>query len=183
MFAQLCAESCAERKPEAVQIAQHAEIAIEIEAALEIEHRGDLAGLVDPLDVRRVLREFDLVPILIELRAAPGRSAQRLLGLEPLRIVILRDEDREEHRVDAALLGARQIELAVRDALADVAAVIKLAIDDVDVRIEDERVLMQLACARRTLQPRGAAESERRRQKVRFTEFSVESPIMRLDAS
>ena len=41
----------------------------------------------------------------------------------------------------------RQIELPVVHALAHVAAVVELPIDDVDVGIEDERVLMERACA------------------------------------
>ena len=41
-----------------------------------------------------------------------------------------------------------EIELAVFDALAHVAAVIELAIDDVNVRVEDERVAMNARAAR-----------------------------------
>jgi hypothetical protein len=57
-----------------------------------------------------------------------------------LRIVFFRYEKRKEHRVHSALFGARQIELTVAHALADIAAVIKLTIDNVNVRIKREYV-------------------------------------------
>ena len=60
----------------------------------------------------------------------------------------------KEHGIDAAILRTRKIELPVRDTLPDVAAVIKLAVDHMDVRIEHERVLMQLSRAWRILQQR-----------------------------
>lgn len=43
--------------------------------------------------------------------------------------------------------GSGKVELAVRFTLADVAAVIKLAIDGVDVGVEDEGVEVELAGA------------------------------------
>ncbi len=58
-------------------------------------------------------------------------------------VVLLGHEQTEEHRIQAAVSGSRQIELAIVDTLAHVAAVVELAIDDVDVGIEDQRVTMQ----------------------------------------
>ena len=60
---------------------------------------------------------------------------------------MLGHEQRKEHGIETALFRAHEIELPVLHALAHVAAVIELPIDDVDVRVEDERVAME---------PRGA---------------------------
>ena len=68
---------------------------------------------------------------------------EHLLRLEPRGVVLLGHEQAEEHRVEAALFRASQVELPVVDALAHVAAVVELAIDHVDVGVEDERVLME----------------------------------------
>ena len=90
-----------------------------------------------------VERELDLVLVPRELVVGGVDQPQHLLRLHPRRIVLLGHEQAEEHRVEAALLRAHQIELPVVHALAHVAAVVELPIDDVDVGIEDERVLME----------------------------------------
>ena len=93
---------------QAVQVAQHAQVAVQIEAAFEIQHRRDLAGPVDALDVGGVERQLDRVagsPASCVEREVD--QAERLLGFEALRVVVLGDEDGEEHGVEAAFLGAR----------------------------------------------------------------------------
>ena len=62
-------------------------------------------------------------------------------------IVVLGHEDGKEERAEAALFGARQVELAVGFALPDVAAVIELAVHGVNVAVEDQRAGMQRARA------------------------------------
>ena len=114
-----------------------------------------------------VLREFDLVPIALQLRQRKIDQPQRLLRFEALRIVILGDEDREEHGIDAALFRARKVELAIGHALPDVAAVIQLAIDHVHVSIEDEGVLVQLAG------PRGYGRNKERHKNEQTKESGV----------
>ena len=99
--------------------------------------------LADALDVRRVEGELDLVLVLRELFVGGVDQPEHLLRLETRGVVLLGHEQAEEHRVEAALFRAHQIELAVVDALAHVAAVVELAIDDVDVGVEDERVPME----------------------------------------
>ena len=62
-------------------------------------------------------------------------------------IVVLGHEDGKEERAESALFGARQVELAVGFPLADIAAVIELAIHGVNVAVEDQRARMQGARA------------------------------------
>ena len=88
----------------------------------------------------RVERELNLVLVFLELLVSRIDQPQRLFRFQPRRIVLLGHEQRKEHRVEAALFRAHQIELPVVDPLAHVAAVVELPIDDVDVRVEDERI-------------------------------------------
>ena len=53
-------------------------------------------------------------------------------------IVFLSNKDREEEGIDAALLGAGQIELTIIYAIPDITTVIELTIDGVYMRIESE---------------------------------------------
>ena len=76
--------------------------------------------------------------VLCELIVGGVDQPEHLLRLQTRRVVLLGHEQAEEHRVEAALLRASQVELPVVDALAHVAAVVELAIDHVDVGIEDE---------------------------------------------
>ncbi len=76
---------------------------------------------------------------LCELIVGGVDEPEHLLRLEARGVVLLGHEQAEEHRVEAALFRASQVELPVVDALAHVAAVVELAIDDVDVGVEDER--------------------------------------------
>ena len=130
-----------------VEVAQDAEVAVQVEAALQVEHRGDLALLVDALDVARVQRQFDLVAVLLQLREGQVHQPQHLPGFEALGVVVLGHEDGEEHGVHAAFFGAGQVELPVGHAFADIAAVIKLAVDDVHVAVEDEGIFVEFARA------------------------------------
>ena len=130
MLVQLCAESCTERRPRRYICADHGGVAVQVEAAFDIEHRGDLAAAADALDVRRGARELDASGCCVAICSERAvQHAQRLLGLEARRVVVLGHEDGEEQRAEAALFGARQVELAVRLALADIAAVVELAVD------------------------------------------------------
>jgi hypothetical protein len=52
---------------EAIQIAQDAEIAIQVEAALQIEDRGDLSGPINALDVGGRQGYLDLIAMLLDL--------------------------------------------------------------------------------------------------------------------
>ena len=119
------------------------EVAVQIESAFEIHEGRDLSRLADALDVGRAEGQLDLVRVLCELIVGGVNQPEHLLRLETRRVVLLGDEQAEEHRVEATLLGANQIELPIVDALAHVAAVVELAIDDVDVGIEDEGVLVE----------------------------------------
>ena len=127
-----------------VHPANHRGIAIQVEAALDIEHGCHLPAPMDVLDVRGIARDFDRLAVARDLLHRAIEHAQRLFGLVPRRVVILGHEDGKEQRADSALPGARQVELAVRLLRADVAAVIELTVDRVNVAVEDQRALMQL---------------------------------------
>ena len=63
-----------------------------------------------------------------DLEIGAPKSAHGLPGLVTARVVILRDEDGKEQRVESALPRAREIKLTVRLALADIAAVVEDAV-------------------------------------------------------
>ncbi len=130
-------------QPEAVHFAKDAKIAVEIEAALDVEHGGDLALSVDPLDVGCIQGDGDRAGVVRDLLARAIEHAQRLLGFEALRVIVLGDEDGEEHGAEAAFDGAWQIELAIGLADADVPAVVELTVDGMDVAVEDERAAVE----------------------------------------
>ena len=132
---------------EAVHLADDGRVAIEIEAAFDIEHGGDLAVAVNALDVRRVAGDLDALAVAADLFQRAVQHAHRLLGFEAAGIVVLGHEDGKEERAESAFLGARQVELAVGFALADVAAVVELAIHGVYVSVEDQGAGMQRAGA------------------------------------
>ena len=151
-------------EPQPVERPQHVEVAVEIEAALEIEHRGHLPGPVDPLDVGGIARELDDLAVLLELIERHVHQAERLLRLVPCGVVLLRHEQRHEEGVDAPFLHARQVHLPVGQAVPDVPAQVQLAVDHVDVPVEDEGVLVLpaglLRHPRRLLRLRGHQQDE-----------------------
>src|SRR4051794_15215397 len=53
---------------EAVEIAEHTEVSIEIEATLQIEDSRDASAAIDSFDVGGGQSEFDLVPVAGQLR-------------------------------------------------------------------------------------------------------------------
>ena len=128
---------------EAIERAQDREVAVEIETAFEVHEGGDLSRPADALDIGRREGELDLVLVPCELIVSGVDEPEHLLRLQARRVVLLGHEQAEEHRVEAALFRASQVELPVVHALPHVAAVVELAIDDVDVGVEDERVLME----------------------------------------
>ena len=103
---------------EAVHLADHGGVAIQIEAAFDIEHGGDFAAAVNALDVRRRCARFRWSGGCgRSARCAAVQHAQRLLGFEAAGVVVLGHEDGKEERAEAAFFGARQVELAVGLAL------------------------------------------------------------------
>jgi hypothetical protein len=66
---------------QAVQRAQHAEVAVEVEAALQVQYRGQLPGRVDAGDVGTGQGQLDLVAVALELVVGGGEKAQHLAGL------------------------------------------------------------------------------------------------------
>ena len=100
-------------------------------------------ALADALDVGCVESELDLVFVLRELLVGRVDQPEHLLRFQTCGVVLLGHEQAEEHRIEAAFFRAHQIELPVVYALAHVAAVVELPIDDVDVGVEDERVAVE----------------------------------------
>ncbi len=134
---------------EAVHLADHGGIAVEIEAAFDIEHRGNPAGGVDALDVRSAARDLDGLAVAVDLFDRAIQHAHRLFGFEAGGIVVLGDENGEEEGAETTLAGAGQVELAVGFAKADIAAVIELAVHGVDVAVEYQSARVQGARALR----------------------------------
>ena len=86
----------------------------------------------------RRARDLDRLAVAPNLVDGAIQHAQRLLGFQPPGIVVFRHEDGKEQRAESALPGARQIELAVGLPLANIAAVIELAVDRVNVPVENQ---------------------------------------------
>ena len=128
---------------QAVHLANHGWVAIQIEAAFDIEHGRDFSSRMNALDLRGVAGDFDAAAIALDLFDGGIQHAQRLSGLQAGGIVVFRHEDGKEERSQTAFAGPRQVELAVRFALADIAAVIELAVHGMNVAIEDECAGMQ----------------------------------------
>src|SRR6266478_665295 len=126
-------------KAQPVKIAQDAEVAIQIEAAFQVENGCYFAALVDAIYVRCIRGQLNLIVIFHDLLERFVHNTKYLFCFESSRLVFLRYVDREEQRADSTLLGARQIPLAIALPFADVAAMIELAIDRVYVSVEDER--------------------------------------------
>ena len=126
-----------------VHAADDGGVAVEIEAALYVEHSGDLALGVDALDVGGGAREFDRLGVARDLLHGGIQHANRLLGLQARGVVVFRDEDGKEEGADAALTRSHEVELPVRLADADIAAVVELAVDGMNMAVEDERALVK----------------------------------------
>ncbi len=129
---------------ELVEHAQDAEVAVHVEAAFEVEDSGDFFLLLESLDFGDVAGDADGGGVPFDLAVGEVDQAEGLLGFEVAGVVILGDEESEEEGVEAAFFGADEVKVAVLDALADVAAVIELAGDDVNVGVEDEHLFVEL---------------------------------------
>ena len=103
----------AQAKP--VQGAQQIQVAVEVVAAFQVQEGRDPAAPDDPFDVRGVEGQADGGRVLPDLVQRQLHDPERVLDLESARIVVLGRVDREEHRVDAALLRPGQVDVAVRD--------------------------------------------------------------------
>src|ERR1039457_3898298 len=132
-------------KPQPVHLAQNAQVAIQVEAALDIKHCCDPAALVNLFNIGRRPRNCDRCAVPPDLLERAIQHAQCLFGLQTRRIVVFRDEDGEEECAQPTLLGARQIELAVGLPAADIAAVIELAVDRMHMAVEHQRTRVQRA--------------------------------------
>src|SRR4051794_24098102 len=76
---------------EPVQISKHSKVSVEIEPAFEIENSGNLPLAIDPLYVRSIQCELDFVLVMVELVKSKVYQPERLLGFQPLRIIVFRD--------------------------------------------------------------------------------------------
>ena len=94
-------------------------------------------------------------------------ETQRLFGLEASGIVLLRDEQRKEHGVQAPFFRTDQVELSVVHTLSHVAAVIELTVDHMNVGIEDESVIVEFPGAVGQLsRPRQGQERQQHHESV-----------------
>ena len=99
-------------QPEPIKVTQNTQIAIEIVAALDIEHRRHLALGADAHDVVCVQRKFNQVAVLLQLPERMIDSTKSLLRLKSAGKIFLGDIDREEERANTAFLRAPQVPLA-----------------------------------------------------------------------
>ena len=129
---------------ELVEHAQDAEVAVHVEASFQVQDGGDLLLLLEGLDFGDVAGDADGGGVVFDLAVGEVDQAQSLFGFEVAGVVILGDKEGEEEGVEAAFLGADEVEVAVLDPLADVASMIKLAGDDVDVGVKDEHLFVEL---------------------------------------
>ena len=125
-----------------VEVTEDAKVAVQIVAAFDVEDRGYLSFGADTIDVRTVESEFDLGAVFVELAQGVVHPAEGLSGFETAVVILFRDIDRKKKGVFAALACARQIPLAIGLAIAHAATVVELAIERVDVGIEDESALV-----------------------------------------
>ncbi len=125
-------------QPEAVHLAEDRQVAIEIEAALNIENGCDFAAGADAVDIGGVAGELDRGRVAGDLVERGIEHPKGLLGLETGGVVIFRHKEGEEHRAEAAFFGAGEVELAVGFTLADIAAMVEDAVDGMNVGVEDE---------------------------------------------
>src|ERR1017187_3085335 len=132
---------------QAVHLPDHGRVAIQVEAAFDVQDGGNLAAPVYAFDVPSGARYLDALAVTPDLFDGGIQHAQRLFGFQTPGIVVLGHENGKEKRAESALFGARQIELAVGFPLADVAAVIELAIHGVNVAVEDQGARVQRARA------------------------------------
>lgn len=132
----------------AVEVAEDTEVAVEVVAALDVEDGCDLSLGVNAIDVSGVEGWLDEGAVFLKLAKGMVHAAKSLARLEAARIVLLWDVDGEEEGVFATFAGAGKVPLAVVVQVAHAAAVVELAVERVDVRVEDEGPLMKLACAR-----------------------------------
>src|SRR6202012_519080 len=115
------------------------EIAVEIVAAFNIEDRSHLALGANLLHIIGIQCKLYSVAVQFKLLKGMIDSPQRLLGLKASRIILLRNIQRQEECADPAFARARQIPIAVGLARAHAAALIELAVESVNVAVEDQR--------------------------------------------
>ena len=96
----------------------------------------------------------DLVAVQLQLAERVIDPPQCLLGLESARVVLFGNEHGEEERAFSTFARTRQIPLSVGVARAHAAAVVELAVQRVDVGVEDQRALVHGPGARRDLRGR-----------------------------
>ena len=134
-----------------IQVAQNSQIAVQIVAALNIQHRGHLSLGMDALHIVRVQRQRDQVAVLLQLAQRVIDPPERLLGFESPGVVLFGNEHREEERAYPAFPRTRQVPLSIGLARAHTATVIELAVQRVHVSVKHQRPLMYGPCARRDL--------------------------------
>ena len=122
-------------QPQPVERAQHAQVAVQIEAALQVEQRRDPPRLGDALDRGGVESQLDLVAMLFELPQRQVHQLHRALDFVPPGIILLHRSQAQEDGVESALANAGHVHLAVAVVVGDLSALVELAIDQVDVRV------------------------------------------------
>src|SRR5260370_6716761 len=125
-----------------VHLVHHAQVTIQIVAALNIQDRRHLSFGSNSLDVSGIEGELYLIAILLQLFKCIVNPAERLLRLKTIRIVLLRYIARQEEGAHASLLRPWQIPISVIFARAHAAALVELTIQSVNVPIKDKGAFM-----------------------------------------
>src|SRR5712692_4443180 len=130
-------------QPEPVEGPQQMQIAIQVEAAFQIQECRHLAPAVNAFDGRGRERQLQNVLVFLDLFQSELDDAEGVLHFEAAGIIRLRRIDRKKHRVESAGAGARQVKMAVGITLADVEPFKKLPRHHVNVAVHHERIAME----------------------------------------
>lgn len=114
------------------------QIAIQVEAAFEIEECRHLAAAVDGLDGRGVERQLDHVLVFLNLLQRQLDHPERVRYFEAAGIVRLGRVDGKEHRVESPGARTGQVKVAVGITLADIGPLEKLPGHHVNMAIHHE---------------------------------------------
>ena len=131
-------------QPQAIEHAQEPQVAVQIETALQIQHRRHLPGTVDAFNIRRFQRDLNAVFVPRNLPQGQIHLPKRLLRFQPPGVIIFRDVKRKEQSLQPPFLGPRKVPHAIGLALAYVPTMIKFTINGMYMAVKHQCRRVQL---------------------------------------